>query len=320
MNSRERVMRCVAGKDVDRPPIYYSAEDDAHQALKEALGLETDEEVYAYFSADAMRVEGRFKEGFKHPDLSSVETDDDIERAAWVGAEMLDVEACVRQARQAHATGRAVYGGVWASIFTVSRHLMGEEKYLITLAMQPDLITHLVQRLTDSYLALNAAYFDACREYVDIYFFGSDLGTQRSLFVSPDALRQCIFPGMKRLVDQARGYGRKVMFHTCGAVRKLIPDFIELGIDILDPVQVSAAEMEPEGLVEFKDRIIFHGGISTQKVLPYCTPEEVRAHVLHTIETLGPQGYIAAPDQNIQRDVPLENVEMVFETIRKFRN
>ena len=315
LSSRERVLRTLDRKPVDRPPIYYRAEQDAHEAIKAALGLRTDEEALTRFGADCMRTWPRYVEGYALPDLSGIETEADIERAAWPGAEALDVKESLKHARAARATGRAVYGGVWASIFTQSRRLMGEENYLITLATEPELIARLVARLARCHMEVNAAYLDACADCIDIFYFGSDLGTQRSLFVSPAAIRQCILPSMKRIVEQAKGYGLRTMFHTCGAVRELIPDFIDIGIDILDPVQVSAAAMEPEGLMEFKDRIAFHGGVSTQKVLPFATPEAVREHVLHTIETLGPLGYIAAPDQNIQRDVPLENVKMVFDTI-----
>jgi uroporphyrinogen decarboxylase len=107
------------------------------------------------------------------------------------------------------------------------------------------------------------------------------------------------------------------MFHTCGAVSEIIPDLIECGIDVLDPVQASAAGMAPESLAaRFRGRIAFHGGISTQTLLPHGTPGAVRAEVRRTIAALGPTGYICGPDQWMMADIPVENMMAMYEAVR----
>lgn len=313
-------MRALNRKEIDRTPFYYRAEADMHERIKQAFDLKTDEDVRAYFGCDTMRISPVMREGYDIPDLTHVDTADDIRAAEWPSAGDVDIAESLRVARAARASGLAVYGGMWASIFTQSRRQMGEEKYLTTLALEPELIRVLVGRLADAYVEMNEAYLSACGDCLDIYYFGSDLGTQRSLFISPEAIRRCILPGMKRIVEHAKGFGLKVMFHTCGAVSEIIPDLIDIGVDILDPIQVSAADMDAESLAErFGGRIAFHGGIGTQKMLPFAAPEVVRERALHAVETLGPLGYIAAPDQNIQIDVPMENVTALFETLLESR-
>ncbi|HUU53570.1 MAG TPA: uroporphyrinogen decarboxylase family protein, partial [Armatimonadota bacterium] len=149
---------------------------------------------------------------------------------------------------------------------------------------------------------------------------GSDFGTQRSLFISPEAFRQFFLPHLARLTEHARGFGLKVMYHTCGAVADLIPDFIACGIGVLDPVQVSAAAMAPETLAaRFRGRIAFHGGISTQTLLPRATPAEVRSVTTETIRALGPTGYIAGPDQWLLPDTPIENMLAMYEAVRDYK-
>jgi uroporphyrinogen decarboxylase len=227
--------------------------------------------------------------------------------------EDIDVEGYVKRAQEARATGLAVLGGAWATIFTAARRSMGETAYLMAMLDQPDLIARLVEREADSYLAINEALFSRCADCLDVYYFGSDFGTQQSLFVSRALIRRFYLPHVKRLAEHAKGYGLKVMYHTCGAVSELIPDLIACGIDVLDPVQVAADGMQPEQLARFRGRIAFHGGISTQTLLPHATPEEVRAEVRRTIETLGPTGYVCGPDQWMMADIPTANMVALYQ-------
>jgi uroporphyrinogen decarboxylase len=252
------------------------------------------------------------------PVLAEAEDPDDVERIKWPGRDFVDIEASVNAAKEARETGLAVYGGAWASLFTNSRSIMGEENLLISLISNPELVTRLIERLTDFYIETNEVYFQACSRYIDVFYFGSDFGTQNSMFISKEMFNRFFKSSFKRLVEHAKGFGLKVMYHTCGAVTSIINDLIDCGIDILDPVQVSAAGMEPGLLAkDFKGRIVFHGGVSTQTTLPFGTPEEVQEEVARLINTLGPTGLIAAPDQDMIGDIPLENIEMMFRTISK---
>ena len=190
---------------------------------------------------------------------------------------------------------------------------------LMNMVANPDLVARLIEKVTDFFLEANDAYLSACAQWHDIYYFGSDFGTQLSMFISPDMYRRFYKPHMKRIADQAKSFDLKVMFHTCGAVSEIIDDLIDIGIDILDPVQVSAANMKPELLGEkFKGRIAFHGGINNQTTLTFGSPDEVRQEVIQTIEAFGPLAYIVSPDQDMIGDIPLENIEALFKTVRDY--
>lgn len=196
-----------------------------------------------------------------------------LDSIRWPDSAVLDLPACIKNAAEARESGMAVYGGIWASIFTRSRELLGEETFFITMFEKPDYIRSLVDRITDFYLEINKTYLDACHGEIDVYYYGSDFGTQRSLFISPEHFRAFFKPNLKRIADQAKGYNLPVMFHTCGCVKDIIPDLIDCGIDILDPIQVSAEGMSPENLIEFKGKIAFNGGVSTQTTLPFGSAE-----------------------------------------------
>ena len=348
---RERVLRSIEYKQIDRIPFFFRAETSITERLKKKYNLKEDLDIISYFDADAIHIGVPYKkEWIKEPDekgifydmfgnkIKSVEYEtissekvvepilagatavDDIYKINWPDRSIIDLDESVRQAKYAYSTDLAVYGGVWASIFTHSRSMMGEERYLVSMISNPQLVSKLVERITDCFIELNEAYLSACSKYIDIYYFGSDFGAQSSMFISRDMFCDFFKSNLKRLVDHAKGFGLKVMFHTCGAVSDIVPDLIECGVDILDPVQVSASNMAPDNLAsKFKNKIAFHGGISTQTTLPYEKPEVVREKVISTIETLGPLGYIAAPDQDMLGDIPTENIEMMFETIKGYK-
>ena len=149
-----------------------------------------------------------------------------------------------------------------------------------------------------------------------------DSGTQRGEFIRPDLWAEMIKPHYKKLCDWIHAHTAwKVYLHSCGSVYRLIPHFIDAGIDILNPVQTSAAHMAPDRLKkEFGDRLVFWGGgCDTQQVLWQATPEEIRQHVKQRLETLAPGGgYVFNQIHNIQANVPPENVLAMFEAAHEF--
>ncbi len=316
LGHRDRVIRSIEHRDVDRVACYFAAEEETQAMLEARLDLKDVLEATRFFDADTIQA----TINCAIPDLSRVERIEDLDGLAWPGRDRVDLTGAVERVRQARATGLAVLSGVWATIFTGTRRSMGETEYLLAMTDRPELIAEIVRRAADGFLDINEALFSECADCIDVFYFGSDFGTQRSLFISPDAFRRVFLPHLARLAEHARGFGLKVMYHTCGAVADLIPDFIACGIDVLDPVQVSAAGMAPETLAaRFRGRIAFHGGVSTQTLLPRATPDEVRAATTETIRALGPTGYIAGPDQWLLPDTPVENMLAMYEAVRDHR-
>jgi uroporphyrinogen decarboxylase len=319
LRSRERVLRAIEHREVDRVPCFFAAEEDVQERVMQAFGLDSVLAITRFFGADTVQVSS-YGISASLPNLTRVETVDGVAALEWPGAETLDVSGVARQLEEARVTGLAVLGGVWSSVFTWARRNMGEAKFLVAMVEQPDLIARVVEKETDCFVAANEALFSAAAGSLDVFFFGSDVGTQRSLFISREHFLQFFKPSLTRLAQHAKGFGLKVMFHTCGAVNELVPDLIECGIDVLDPVQVSAYGMGPDLLAaRHKGNIAFHGGISSQTTLPHGTPEQVRVEVTATIDALGPSGYIAGPDQSLIGDTPVENIVAMYEAIHSYQ-
>ena len=312
MTSPERIKRAAAGRETDRVPFFFRAERLLAERLARELNLPGAEAVPLFFETDIVQVFPVYKTGNLRVAMPEGELPP-LEKIGWPDASVLDAEVGKAAILAARETGTAVCGGVWASVFTQARHLLGEETFLVALYEEPEYIRAFLARLTESYLDVNRVYLEKCAKYLDLFYFGSDFGTQRCLFISPAHFREFFKPCLARLVKQAKDFGLPVMYHTCGNVSDIVGDLAEIGVDILDPVQVSANGMTPEELRRFKGKIGFCGGVSTQDVLPFGSPEDVRRAFRRLVQTLGPEGLIAAPDQDMIGDVPTENVAALFD-------
>ena len=348
LGNRDRVIRTIEHRDIDRIPLFHRANSNLNDYIKKTYNFKNDNDILSFYGSDAITTyvvknnkyyteadkDGIYTDPFGNkikiiqngdqaviePILADITEVDEIEKVKWPDKDFIDIEANIKAAEAARSTGLAVYGGIWASLFTFARTIMGEENLLVNMLINPEVVEKLVERLTDFYIEMNDIYFNACSKYIDIFYFGSDFGTQTSMFISRDMFCRFFKPHIKKLSDHAKNFGLKVMYHTCGSISSIIPDLIECGIDILDPVQVSCEGMDPVVLGEkFKNNIAFHGGISSQKTLPFGSAEEVRDEVINAIKAFGPLGYIASPDQDMIGDIPLENIDIMFKTIREYK-
>jgi uroporphyrinogen decarboxylase len=192
--------------------------------------------------------------------------------------------------------------------------MCGMEKLLLYVALEPDFVDRLLQGLADYILQTMASLFD--RFAFDAIALSDDYGTQRSLIISPDAWRRFVKPRLAEIFTAAKRAERAVMLHSCGNVRALVPDLIELGLDILHPVQPEALDV-----LELKDRfgsrLTLCGGLGTQDLLVHADPQDIRDEVRRLTRDLGAGGgYILEPGITIQADVPLENILALIEAAR----
>ncbi len=198
------------------------------------------------------------------------------------------------------------------------------DEWLCMLLTEKDTAHEMMGRYVDAVIKRIQLYHQAAGDYCFAWGVASDdAGTQKGEIMSPELFREMIKPHYKRLCDYVHAHTNwKTYLHSCGSIYHFIPEWINAGIDILNPVQISAANMEPERLMqEFGGKIVFWGGgCDTQKVLPLGTPGEVREHVRRNIEVFssGPGGYVFTQVHNIQQDVPVENVEAMFEAAYEF--
>lgn len=201
-----------------------------------------------------------------------------------------------------------------------TQYLRGFEDWYCDLAGDHELFRCLMEAVAENLIAMNSRALEEIGDLVDVVAMGDDIGLQDRPVCSVPLYRKLIRPFQERIVETIRRYtNAKILYHTCGSVYHYINDFIEIGIDALNPVQVSARHMEPERLKrEFGDRISFWGGIDSQHLLPTGTPQEVAAGVRRMFEIMGPGGgWVLAAVHNIQPDVPPENVIAMFEEGRR---
>jgi uroporphyrinogen decarboxylase len=215
--------------------------------------------------------------------------------------------------------GSAIIGG---GIFEQPARTMGLPNFLMALLTEPAFADRLMDQITDIYIESCNNYLDKLGQYLQVFTFWDDVAGQNGWLIKPDLYRKVIKPKQRRLVDAIKKKtDAKLFYHSCGATRELIPDLIDLGFDILNPVQVSARGMDTKQLkADFGNDIVFWGGgVDTQHVLPFGKPEEVADEVKRRIDDLAPGGgFVFAAVHNIQALVPPENIVTLFDTALEY--
>jgi len=219
-------------------------------------------------------------------------------------------------------------------------YLRGGEQILVDLALNPTIAETIFQRIYEYFMSYNRRVFEAAgpspsplqgegrgeeqkrRSLIDIFMMGDDFGTQHGPIVSVEMWRRFFKKRFRDYVDLAHSFGIKVMHHTCGSVRALIPEFIDCGLDVLQSLQPQAAGMDLAELKkEFGGHIAFHGSIDIQGTLPHGTPEDVRREVKARMEVGKPGGgFVISTAHDILPDTPTDNILALFEAYREFGN
>jgi len=216
-------------------------------------------------------------------------------------------------------TGTAIFGG---GVFEQPERMMGMENFLMSLAANEEFADTVMSKITDIYIETCNRYLNLLGNYLDVFIYWNDMTGQEGPMISPDTYRRLIKPKDKKLLDAVKKKtDAKIFYHCCGACRDFIPDLIEIGVDILNPVQVSAKDMDTAQLKkEFgKDITFWGGGCDTQEVLPHGTPDQVRDEVKRRINDLAPGGgFVFTAVHNIQNDVPPENIMVMVETLHEY--
>jgi uroporphyrinogen decarboxylase len=208
-------------------------------------------------------------------------------------------------------------------IFETACLLRGFDNFLEDLALREDFVKELLARICDYMIDLYDHFLSAVGEYVQVVIVGDDVAMQDRPLISPLFYRKVVKPFHGKLWSSIKKQTDAYLFlHSCGNVHPLIPDFMELGVDILNPIQVSAADMNTLTLKrEFGEKLTFWGAIDTQKVLPYGSPQDVELEVKTRIKDLAPGGgYVLCAVHNIQADVGPENILAMYGSARKYGN
>lgn len=213
-------------------------------------------------------------------------------------------------------TDYAIVGNFGSSIFMKVQQIRGYSETLMDMAADEDIANYLLDKVLDLRIALVGKLIDACGEYLDIIEMADDIAGQNAPIISVDMYREMIKPRTKKLISYIKSRcNAKVLYHSCGDVYTLIDEFIDAGIDILNPIQVSAGNMSDIKRLKEKygDKISFWGGICSTNVLPVGNPVDVRKAVEKSIEILGEGGgYVLCGSHNIQPDVTPENTFSIY--------
>lgn len=347
MTPRERVIAAIDHRQPDRVPIALRFAPELRERLMEKLAVDTTEQLDSLLGQDMVNVRPRFTAAvsdvsyadptieispqghlldiFRVP-FRLVETDcqkyvelvgqapladcksvDDLAKFSWPEPcwwDYSDIE------RELQANSTLATCGHSRGFFEIAHFMRGMDNFMMDLSADPDFACAVMDHIIDYLIEKSKRILEAGNGRFDIFEYNDDIASQRNLLISPEMWRKYIKPRMARFCELFHSYGAKVKYHSCGSCYKIIDDLIEIGVDILNPIQPLAAEMDPFDLKrQFGERLCFFGGIDIQQILPNSSAEEVFEHVREVIEVVGKDGgYILAGSHTIQNDTPVENV------------
>ncbi len=329
MDSRTLIRELIAGRPTPRCGFWMGNPDPkTWPLLREYFGVATDDEVRRLLGDDLVWVMAdggyhgpdgrpafpnpRKREGLAAPGVfSDCESVAEVAAYPWPELKDLDFTEQLAAVRRTGDCYRA--SGMWCPFFHLLGDLFGMEEYFVKMYTQPEVVKAVTRRVVDFYLAGTEKFFREAGDEVDGFFFGNDFGTQQDIMISPECFQEFVFPYFKEFTDLGHAFGKQVLLHSCGAIVKVIPDLIRLGVDALHPLQARAAHMEAENLRQFQGKLTYFGNIDTQDLLVNGTPEEVKADVRRVKALLGPRLIVSPSHEALLPNVPPANVQAMAE-------
>lgn len=341
MTSRERVLCAIERRRLDRVPADFEGNPQVTKALIDRLGIKDQEELLQALHVDMRRIPAVYDNPDPGPDelgyyrsvwgvreravdhkdgrpmilpvFSEETTVDQVHAHPWPDPARA-VVAGIRAECDRYGGQYSLYGAPWIPFFHEVAHAIGQENFYVMMTTQPDVIQAIIDHMVDFGVEVTRRYLEAAGGRIDIAYFGNDFGTQRGLVISPAMWERFIRKPLKRYFDVAHEFGCKVMQHSCGSIRDIIPWLIEDGVDVLNPIQVRAAGMDFDDLHRtFSRQVTFYGAVDTQHLLPYGSPDDVRAQVRHYVDRCRNGGYILAGSQVLIEDIPVDNILAMYE-------
>ncbi|MBN1294879.1 MAG: hypothetical protein JXB48_23790 [Candidatus Latescibacteria bacterium] len=353
MNSKERVMTALAHKEPDRVPVHIDYTPEAAAKLSAHLKLNNSTaEAYSGKISEIPLVmdhdllvawHGIATSYYQHEELDEYTCEwgigwrwvdipngryTEIERRPLADENNLSSYTCpdaaedwrydsARELIALHGTTHCIVGGMPCTFFEAAWYLRGYEAFLTDMMINKDFAHALLDKLYEFQLATGTTLASLG---VDVLWLGDDFGTQNSLIIAPEIWREFFKPRYGKLIQAFRDVNPsiKIAYHSDGNIEKLLPEYIEVGVDILNAVQPKS--MDPAHLKRrFGDKLSFWGTVDIQEVMPFGSVDDVLEEVRLRIETVGPNGgLIIGPSHNIQPDVPLKNTLAFYEGVKKY--
>lgn len=338
MTKRQRLQTALAHRQPDKTPWNIECTSELTAAVETHLGLESGGfeewagnhcEKISYNIGGGEVSPGRFEDEFGVVwDRTGIDKDIGVvEEYRIPGPDLSiyqfpepDLEAVKKKTENVLAAGldRYIFGKIGLSFFERAWSLRGMQDLMMEFYTEPSFVESLFERILEYNMDIigTALSVEVDGRGIDGFYFGDDYGQQRGMLMSPDTWRQFIRPGLQTMFAAVKDAGKTAALHSCGNISEILPDLIDIGLDIYQTVQPEIYDLH-ELKKEFGGSLTFWGAVSTQRDLPFLKPEEVKALLRRTIDVLGKNGgYIAAPTHQIPGDVPVENVIAFAEAVR----
>ena len=353
MTPKQRVYAAMQHIQPDRAPLFYRDVPEVEQRLCKDLGLADREALLRYLDIDFRWVEPEYvgpslfdeeagtrrsiwgvnyrylkleQGAYWEPVRFSLADQSDpaaLEDYPWPSLDWYDFSDLGRQvAAYADYAIMTAPGEASPGVLVIMQDLLGMERALTESIVNRPFFDRLVEKIMEFRVPFIKKMVTACNGGLDFFRLGDDFGTQRSLLMSINQWRDAFAPPLYEMAKTAKECGARYYYHhTCGAIRPLIPDMIDIGVDVLDPLQIHAVGMDPAGLkADFGDKLVFSGGIDEQHVLPHGTPDEVRKEVRRICDIMAVGGgYFVGSTHNFQDDIPTANILAMYEAAREWK-
>jgi uroporphyrinogen decarboxylase len=351
LTPKARWLAAIHRNGLDRLPTDYWGTWETTHKLREALGCKDDDALWAKLGIDKMHhvwgdlndpraaerngadVWGvRLKKivyangagSYEEPDLAfaplgGLETVAEVEAYPWPDPEWWTYDSV--PGRCDKLKDSPICGGSYEP-FWLYCYMRGLEKAMEDLVENPAFVEAALERIFHVHSVVIERTLQAGGGAIDLVYVAEDLGSQESLLFSPPTFRKFLKPRMRKMIDIVHKYGALAFHHDDGAIRQIIPELIEVGIDVLNPIQWRCPGMDRAELKrEFGSSVTFHGAVDNQHTLPFGTPDDVRKEVRDNARILGEGGgYILAPCHNIQPITPVENILALYEEVKRLDN
>ncbi|MGQ1890547.1 uroporphyrinogen decarboxylase family protein [Thermophagus sp. OGC60D27] len=351
MNHKERVLAALSHEEPDRVPVFYWAVPEFTEKMISQMGFSDMDELLDYLDIDFRWVEPdyigpqlinreigvkkdiwgvdyklvghgdlRYWEVVKFP-LQGITDPAYLEDYPWPTTDLFDFstlsDQCEKYKNYAVMTAP---GYSSPGLFRIIQRLVGRDSFLEVMMYNPRFFSVLVEKVTRFYEAFIHDFFEVAKDRVDLIRVADDFGAEGGLIISNDTWNQYCKPAIEKFISIPNDLGVKFYMHSCGGVRKLIPEFIALGADVLDPIQTRAAGMAPDGLKkDFGQMISFSGGLDEELLLRKGTPHRIKEGVKELLNIMAPGGgFILGPSHKLKVETPVENVIAMYEAVKEY--
>ncbi|MBN2164966.1 MAG: uroporphyrinogen-III decarboxylase [Marinilabiliaceae bacterium] len=352
MNHKERVLMALNREEPDRVPFFYWDVPEFGEKMISHLGLKSRDELLEYLDVDFRWVEPKYigtelidinnkkkkdiwgvgytrikKDTYEYWEatefpLEGVTEIKELDNFSWPTVDLFDFKSLDSQLKKYKNYAIMTAPGYSSpGLFRIIQRLLGRDSYLDVLVYHPRFFRALAQRVTDFYVQFLDKVYEVAGNRIDFLRIADDFGSQGGLMISSEHWDEICKPAFEKFLTISHAHGSKFYMHSCGSVRKLLPEFIALGADVLDPIQTRATGMSPDGLKkDFGKMISFSGALDEELLLRQGTTQDVIKGVHELLDLMAPGGgFILGPSHKLKIETPVENVIAMYEAAKAWK-